>query len=75
MKPPVATLRIINISWRRPFRLRTRSGGYTFLWWSDDYGGPELTRDREGDRVIEKWWEDPELCEALDWFIDRGRRT
>ena len=74
MRPPV-TLRFVHISWRKPFRLRTRSGGYAFLWWSDYYGGPEFTRDREGERVIEEWWKNPELRDALDWFIDRGRRT
>ena len=56
------------------FRLRTSDGRYVFMDWHH-YLGPTFFRDRSANRLIDKWWEDAGICEALDWFLHRGNRA
>jgi len=56
------------------FRLRLASGGYIYMDWHR-YLGPTFYSDRAGNRYIDEWWENPEICEALDWFQNRGNRA
>lgn len=55
------------------YRLRLRSGGCVYMEYHD-YCGPALFSDRQCRRAIEDWWENDEICEALDWFVNRGCR-
>ena len=53
------------------YRLRLRGGGYVFMEWHR-YLGPIFFKDRAGEREVTFWWENEEICEALDWFQNRG---
>ena len=35
------------------------------------YLGPSFYHDRIRNRMIEEWWEDKQICEALIWFRTR----
>lgn len=39
------------------------------------YFGPSFWRDHACTREIETWYESPEICAALDWFVGRGKRA
>ncbi len=56
----------------RVFRLPLASGGRVFMEWHR-YFGPSFWRDRACTREIETWYEVPEICSALDWFVARGK--
>lgn len=56
----------------RVFRLPLASGGRVFMEWHS-YFGPTFYRDRACRREIDGWWEQPEICDALEWFQDRGK--
>lgn len=56
------------------YRLWLADGRHVFMDWHD-YCGPMFYRDRASRREIEEWWEDPKICDALDWFIKRGKRA
>lgn len=47
------------------FRLRLTDGSC----------GPTFFRDRAARRMIDEWWDNPAICAALDWFIQRGKRA
>lgn len=52
-------------------RLRLIDGGYVYMTWHSCCG-PTFYKDREGARGIDEWYENPSICKALDWFINRG---
>lgn len=54
------------------WRLPLASGGRVFMEFHR-YFGPSFFRDRACRREIELWYESPEICAALDWFVDRGK--
>ena len=56
------------------FRLRLLDGRYVFMDWHN-YLGPLFYKDRGATREIELWYEDDMICEALDWFVRRGRKA
>lgn len=56
------------------FRLPLAGGGRVFMEWHR-YFGPSFFRDRECRREIENWYEDAEICDALEWFQSRGNRA
>ena len=56
------------------FRLRLDDGRHVFMDWHH-YCGPTFYRDKNQNRVIDEWWEDPLICKALDWFTLRGNRA
>ena len=56
------------------FRLRLEDGRYIFMDWHH-YMGPHFFYDRNLTRIVESWWEDEMICEALDWFTGRGERA
>lgn len=58
----------------RVFRLPLASGGRVFMEWHR-YFGPSFWRDRRCTREIEDWYERPEICDALEWFQQRGKRA
>lgn len=56
------------------YRLRLSDGRYVFMAWHN-YCGPTFYHDRAEKREIENWWEDEEICTALDWFQERGNKA
>ena len=56
----------------RVWRLPLASGGRVFMEFHG-YLGPSFFRDRACQREIETWYEEPEICAALDWFVGRGK--
>jgi hypothetical protein len=54
------------------FRLRLEDGRHVWMDWHD-YCGPAFYRDRYFRREIENWYDDPQICNALGWFIGRGK--
>ncbi|GAP37333.1 hypothetical protein ABXN37_19610 [Piscinibacter sakaiensis] len=61
--------------WSRPvWRLPLADGRRVFMEFHA-YLGPSLFRDRACRREIETWYEDPGICAAVQWFVDRGRRA
>lgn len=60
---------------RSPFyRLPLADGTRVFMSWHN-YLGPMFFRDRDEQREIEDWYENPLICDALDWFCERGNRA
>lgn len=59
---------------RRVWRLPLAGGGRVFMEWHN-YFGPTFWRDRACTREIATWYEDPEICAALEWFQGRGNRA
>lgn len=60
------------VTGQRVFRLRLASGTHVYVEWHR-YLGPAFFRDRKCTREIEQWYEQPEICEALEWFQARGK--
>lgn len=58
----------------RVFRLRLNDGRYQYMEWHD-YLGPVFWNDRNCTKETEKWWEDPDITDALDWFQRRGKKA
>lgn len=56
------------------FRLRLADGSCVFMEWHN-YCGPTFFRDRAARRMIDDWWDNPAICSALDWFLQRGKRA
>ena len=54
------------------FRLPLSDGTRVFMDWHS-YCGPTFYKDKASVRMIEDWWENPLILEALDWFNKRGR--
>lgn len=68
-----------NLGWgivcTSPFyRLPLADGTRVFMDWHH-YCGPTFYRDRNSNRIIEDWWENELICEALQWFQDRGNKA
>lgn len=56
------------------YRLRLEDGRCVFMDWHH-YCGPTFYHDRAERREIENWWDDPQICDALDWFVGRGEKA
>ena len=56
------------------YRLRLNGGGYVFMEWHR-YFGPSFWRDHACTREIDDWDQHPEICAALDWFCERGKKA
>ena len=56
----------------RVWRLPLASGGRVFMEFHS-FTGPYFFRDHACQREIELWHEVPEICDALDWFVKRGK--
>lgn len=56
------------------YRLPLEDGRRVFMEWHH-YCGPTFYHDRLCQREIEVWWDDDDICAALDWFIKRGKRA
>lgn len=39
------------------------------------YLGPSFFRDRACEKEIGEWYTDEAICEALEWFQNRGRKA
>jgi hypothetical protein len=59
---------------RPVYRLPLASGGRVFMEWHN-WIGPSFYRDRACMREIEDWYEQPEICAALEWFQGRGKKA
>lgn len=55
-------------------RLRTATGRYIYLEWHR-YLGPTFYYDKFLTRLFDDWWANPDICEALDWFVKRGHKA
>lgn len=62
---------IVHISFSPWYRLRLNDGRYVYMEWHN-YCGPSFWRDKWLSREIDKWWDDPAMCAAVDWFCKRG---
>ena len=58
----------------RVWRLPLASGGRVFMEFHH-FTGPYFFRDRACTREIEDWYEAPEICAALEWWVARGKRA
>lgn len=56
------------------YRLPLADGTRIYMDWSI-YVGPIFFRDRMCQREIEDWYENPLICDALDWFQKRGNKA
>lgn len=56
------------------FRLPLADGTRVYMDWHS-YCGPTLYRDRAEQRIIEDWYENPLICDAVNWFQARGCRA
>lgn len=56
------------------YRLRLADGRCVFMEWHS-YLGPTIFRDRACNRHFEDWWDDMLICEAVNWFAQRGERA
>lgn len=56
------------------YRLPLADGTRIYMDWHS-YCGPTFYRDKAECRVVEDWWENPLICDALDWFQGRGNRA
>lgn len=52
------------------YRLRLADGRCVFMEWHS-FCGPTFYRDRNCRRMIEDWYEDTLICDAIDWFVKR----
>lgn len=60
---------------RGPFRLRLEDGGYVYMLWHN-YMGPIFYKDKLCYyREITDWYENPVLCTAYEWFVNRGKKA
>lgn len=55
-------------------RLRLSDGTCVFMDWHV-WCGPAFFKDRDNRRMLDEWWENPLIVDALDWFIARGHRA
>lgn len=65
---------IIHISRYRTYRLRLNDGRYIYMAWHR-YCGPAIFRDKFEKREIEDWYEDKQICDAVEWFVNRGKKA
>lgn len=56
------------------YRLRLNDGRYIFMTWHP-YCGPTFFRDKYESRWIEYWYEDKQICDAVEWFVNRGKKA
>ncbi len=56
------------------YRLPLADGRRVFMSWHN-YCGPTFYHDRDERREIEEWYEDKQICDALGWFVSRGRKA
>ena len=56
------------------FRLPLADGTRVYMDWHSYYG-PTFYRDRNELRIIHDWYEYPLICDALDWFCERGKKA
>ena len=56
------------------YRLPLADGRRVYMEWHR-YCGPTLYLDRQFKREIDDWWEDDLICEAIEWFQNRGNRA
>lgn len=56
------------------YRLPLSDGRRVFMDWHN-FCGPTFYRDKRSLRQIDNWWDDELICEALEWFQNRGNRA
>ena len=56
------------------YRLPLADGRRVYMEWHS-YLGPTLFYDKRGQRMIDDWFQDPQICEAVQWFQDRGEKA
>lgn len=67
-------MRIIHIAFSKAYRLRLEDGTYVFMAWHW-FCGPTFYHDRAERRIYDEWYENPQVCRALEWFIKRGKKA
>lgn len=56
------------------YRLPLADGRRIFMDWHS-FCGPTFYHDKNANRPIADWWESPMICQALDWFQQRGNKA
>lgn len=54
------------------YRFPLANGDRVYMAWHH-YFGPAFYRDKLLTRFIDDWHENDQICDALDWFIKRGK--
>lgn len=67
--------KVIHISYTPSYRLRLSDGSYVFMPYHRYLGPMGFYKDKLERREIDKWWDNPLICEALDWFCKRGEKA
>lgn len=60
--------------YNRVYKLPLADGRRVFMEWHR-FLGPTLFHDRNRHREIENWFEDQQICDAVQWFQNRGNRA
>lgn len=56
------------------YRLPLADGTRVYMDWHE-YLGPIFFKDKQCFREIEYWYNNPLICDALDWFQKRGNKA
>ena len=56
------------------YRLRLSNGQHVFMAWHNYLGPLGFYKDKLERREIVEWWDNPLICEALEWFCKRGNK-
>lgn len=56
------------------YRLLLADVTRVYMDWHE-YLGPTFFKDRHCIRKIEDWYDNPLICDALDWFQERGNKA
>jgi len=64
-----------NISCLKPFiKIRTNNGNYFYLSWNDYCGIVCICYNKYCNREIDKWGENKDIVDAVEWFINRDAK-
>jgi len=55
-------------------RFRLEDGRHVFMLWHNVIG-PAFFLDQACNREIINWFEDKQICDALNWFCQRGHTS
>lgn len=56
------------------YRLPLADGTRIYMEWHR-YCGPTFFKNKNCTKEVVEWYENPLICEALDWFCKRGHRA
>ena len=62
------------LCYNKSYRLRLLDGRYIYMEWHN-YFGPTFYYDKWSNSMTDDWWEDDNICYAIEWFSGRGKKT